>query len=195
MVDLEKLRQIYKFGKELSLEDAGILMKSAKTQTFKKKEIIIQEGSLKTEVFFVRSGLVRAYCINKKGDEITFGIIAENQILTNIDVILFDQPSRYYYECLEDTKTLSIDFEKVQNIIESNPKLERNRKYFARNAMKKMLQRLESFVLLNAEERYEDFIKKNPTLSNRVPDKYIAHVLGITPVSLSRIRARIVTKK
>lgn len=195
MVDLEKLRQIYKFGKELSLEDAGILMKSAKTQTFKKKEIIIQEGSLKTEVFFVRSGLVRAYCINNKGDEITFGIIAENQILTNIDVILFDQPSRYYYECLEDTKTLSIDFEKVQNIIESNPKLERNRKYFARNAMKKMLQRLESFVLLNAEERYEDFIKKNPTLSNRVPDKYIAHVLGITPVSLSRIRARIVTKK
>ena len=195
MVDLEKLRHIYKFGKELSLEDAAILMKSAKTQTFKKKEIIIQEGSLKTEVFFVRSGLVRAYCINKKGDEITFGIIAENQILTNIDVILFDQPSRYYYECLEDTKTLSIDFEKVQNIIESNPKLERNRKYFARNAMKKMLQRLESFVLLNAEERYEDFIKKNPTLSNRVPDKYIAHVLGITPVSLSRIRARIVTKK
>lgn len=195
MVDLEKLRQIYKFGKELSLEDAGILMKSAKTQTFKKKEIIIQEGSLKTELFFVRSGLVRAYCINNKGDEITFGIIAENQILTNIDVILFDQPSRYYYECLEDTKTLSIDFEKVQNIIESNPKLERNRKYFARNAMKKMLQRLESFVLLNAEERYEDFIKKNPTLSNRVPDKYIAHVLGITPVSLSRIRARIVTKK
>ncbi len=195
MVDLEKLRQIYKFGKELSLEDAGIIMKSAKTQTFKKKEIIIQEGSLKTELFFVRSGLVRAYCINNKGDEITFGIIAENQILTNIDVILFDQPSRYYYECLEDTKTLSIDFEKVQNIIESNPKLERNRKYFARNAMKKMLQRLESFVLLNAEERYEDFIKKNPTLSNRVPDKYIAHVLGITPVSLSRIRARIVTKK
>ena len=146
-------------------------------------------------MFFVRSGLVRAYCINNKGYEITFGIIAENQILTNIDVILFDQPSRYYYECLEDTKTLSIDFEKVQNIIESNPKLERNRKYFARNAMKKMLQRLESFVLLNAEERYEDFIKKNPTLSNRVPDKYIAHVLGITPVSLSRIRARIVTKK
>lgn len=110
-------------------------------------------------------------------------------------MILFDQPSRYYYECLEDTKTLSIDFEKVQNIIESNPKLERNRKYFARNAMKKMLQRLESFVLLNAEERYEDFIKKNPPLSNRVPDKYIAHVLGITPVSLSRIRARIATKK
>ena len=195
MVDINKLRQIYKFGKELSIEDAGILIKSAKSKSFKKKEIIIEEGSLKTDVYFLRSGLVRAYCINNKGDEITFGLISENQILTNVDIILFDQPSRFYYECIEDTKTFSIDFDKVQNIIESNPKLERNRKFFARNAMKKMLQRLETFVLMNAEERYEDFIKKNPTLSNRVPDKYLANVLGITPVSLSRIRARIVNKK
>ena len=59
--------------------------------------------------------------------------------------------------------------------------------------MKKMLQRLETFVLMNAEERYEDFIKNNPTLSNRVPDKYLANVLGIA-VSLSRIQ-RIVHKK
>lgn len=195
MVDIDKLRQIYKFGKELSLEDAGILIKSAKSKSFKKKDIIIEEGALKTDVYFLRSGLVRAYCINEKGDEITFGLIAENQILTNIDVILFEQPSRFYYQCLEDTKTFSIDFETVQNIIESNPKLERNRKFFARNAMKKMFQRLETFVLMNAEERYEDFIKKNPTLSNRVQDKYLANVLGITPVSLSRIRARIVNKK
>ena len=195
MVDIDKLRQIYKFGKELSVEDAGILIKSAKSQSFKKKDIIIEEGSLKIDVYFLRSGLVRAYCINEKGDETTFGLIAENQILSNVDVILFEQPSRFYYECLEDTKTFSVDFDKVQNIIESNPKLERNRKFFARNAMKKMLQRLETFVLMNAEERYEDFIKKNPTLSNRVPDKYLANVLGITPVSLSRIRARIVHKK
>ena len=195
MVDINKLRQIYKFGKELSIEDAGILIKSAKSKSFKKKEIIIEEGALKKDVYFLRSGLVRTYCINDKGDEITFGLISENQILTNIDIILFDQPSRFYYECIEDTKTFSIDFDKVQNIIERNPKLERNRKFFARNAMKKMLQRLETFVLMNAEERYEDFIKNNPTLSNRVPDKYLANVLGITAVSLSRIRARIVNKK
>ena len=195
MVDIDKLRQIYKFGKELSIEDAGVLIKSAKSKSFKKKEIIIEEGALKMDVYFLRSGLVRVYCINDKGDEITFGLISENQILTNIDIILFDQPSRFYYECIEDTKTFSIDFDKVQNIIERNPKLERNRKFFARNAMKKMLQRLETFVLLNPEERYLDYIEKNPTLINRVPDKYIANVLGITPVSLSRIRARIVSKK
>ena len=53
MVDIDKLRQIYKFGKELSLEDAGILIKSAKSKSFKKKNIIIEEGALKqTFTFF-----------------------------------------------------------------------------------------------------------------------------------------------
>ena len=137
MVDIDKLRHIYKFSKELSLEDASVLIKSARSKSFKKKELIIDEGALKTDVYFLRSGLVRTYCINEKGDEITFGLISENQILANIDVILFDQPSRFYYECIEDTKTFSIDFNTVQNIIESNPKLERNRKFFARNAMKR----------------------------------------------------------
>ena len=88
MVDLDKLKQIYKFGKELSLEDAGSLIKTAKSKSFKKKEIIIEEGALKRDVYFLRNGLVRVYCINDKGDEITFGLISENQILTNIDIIL-----------------------------------------------------------------------------------------------------------
>ena len=67
------------------------------------------------------------------------------------------------------------------------------------NILRKMIfkvkERLETFVLLNPEERYLKFIKDFPDLTNRVPDKYIANVLGITPVSLSRIRKRISSKK
>ena len=96
---------------------------------------------------------------------------------------------------LEKTKTFSIDHRVVEKIVESNPKLEKNRKFIFQKMFKTMIERVESFVLLNPEERYLDYIKKNPTLINRVPDKYIANVLGITPVSLSRIRARIVSKK
>jgi len=195
VVDLDKLKQIYKFGKELSLEDAGSLIKSAKTKTYEKKELLIEEGSTKTEMFFIREGLVRCYIINEKGDEITFGLIAENHILANADMILYEQKSRFYYEALEKTKTFSIDHRVVEKIVESNPKLEKNRKFIFQKMFKTMIERVESFVLLNPEERYLDYIEKNPTLINRVPDKYIANVLGITPVSLSRIRARIVSKK
>ena len=73
-------------------------------KTFEKKELLIEEGSIKTEMFFIREGLVRCYIINEKGDEITFGLIAENQILANADVVLYEQKSRFYYEALEKTK-------------------------------------------------------------------------------------------
>ena len=77
---------------------------------------------------------------------------------------------------------------------------------FSHNSLKKFLKkffqrivreahlRIEGFVLHTPEERYIKFIEKYPDINNRVPDKYIANVLGITPVSLSTIRARI-TKK
>ena len=195
MINLDKLKQIYKFSKELSIEDASVLIKSAKNISFKKKEILIDEGSLKTTVFFIKKGIVRCYCINEKGEEITFGLVTENQIISNIDTILYDRPSNFYFEALEETKTFSIDYSIVENIIESNPKLQKNRKFFAQKMMKLQHERVKSFVLLNPEERYLDFIKKNPSLVNRVPGKYIANVLGITPVSLSRIRARVVNQK
>ena len=54
MINLDKLKQIYKFSKELSIEDASVLIKSAKNISFKKKEILIDEGSLKTTLFFVK---------------------------------------------------------------------------------------------------------------------------------------------
>lgn len=61
--------------------------------------------------------------------------------------------------------------------------------------MKRMVMHTESFILYSAEERYLNFVKNNPDIVNRVPGKYIANVLGITPVSLSRIRKRIAQKK
>ena len=67
-------------------------------------------------------------------------------------------------------------------------------KYVFQKMMRHQLARVESFVLNSPEERYLKYIKDYPDLINRVPDKYIAHVLGITPVSLSRIRKRISDK-
>lgn len=61
--------------------------------------------------------------------------------------------------------------------------------------MKRAFQRIESFVFLSPEERYKKYVKDYPNVIDRAPDKYIANVLGITPVSLSRIRTRIASKK
>ena len=195
MIDIEKLRTLYKFGKELSLQDAQDLLKNAKSASFKKKEIIFEEGSKDTQVYFLRKGLVRMYHIKENGEEITFSLIPEHNVVANFDFIATEKPSKFYYETLENCSFFRIDYQVLDSILSKNAKLEANRKYFLRKIIFNVKERLETFVLMNPEERYLKFITDFPDLTNRVPDKYIANVLGITAVSLSRIRKRISSKR
>lgn len=195
MVDFDKIKKVYKLGKSLTLADIQVLIKATKSKTYGTGEFIIKEGESKKEVFFIQKGLVRVYKVNEKGNEITTLIRWENHMVASADVIFFNQPSGLFFQALEPTQLIYIDYDMLQQIISDNPKLEANRKYILQNVLKEALQRVDSFVLCSPEERYLNFIKGNPDIINRVPDKYIANVLGITPVSLSRIRKRIMSKK
>lgn len=195
MIDFQKLKQLYKLGKDLSLSDIHDLVKSAKSMSYAPGEYLIKEGQTRKEAFLIRKGLVRSFTITAKGEEITTMFRWEDQPVASPDLILFNQPATQYFQALEPTEVLKIDYDKIQEIIEKNPKLEANRAIILRNILKECLQRIDTFILLTPEERYLNFIRTKPDISNRVPDKYLANVLGITPVSLSRIRKRIAEKK
>lgn len=195
MIDLEKLRTLYKFGKDLSLIDAEKLLKSATVESVNKKAFLFKQGSKDTKLYYLKKGLVRMFHIKENGEEITFNLLPEHSIIANFDFIGTQEPSKYYYETLEDCSVFCLDYHVFETIVSNNPKLQANRKFFLRRLIKQTVDRVESFVLLNPEERYQKFIKDFPDLTNRVPDKYIAQTLGVTPVSLSRIRKRIALKK
>lgn len=195
MIDFEKIKAIYNLGRKLNFADVQVLIQSAKKKSFASGEYLIKDGGVTKELFFVRKGLVRAFKVNNKGDEITTLVRRENQIVASPNIILFNKPSQLYFETLEPTEVFCMDYDLVQTIIAKNPKLEANRKFVLQNILKEAFQRIDTFVLMSPEERYLNYIETNPELINRVPDKYIAHILGITPVSLSRIRKRIAAKK
>ncbi len=195
MIDFARLKKLYKFSLDLSLNDIQSLLKASKIETFKAQSYLMEQGSLNRKVYFITKGLVRFFIVNDKGDEITTLIRWENQTFLNPDVIFFEKPSRFYIQALEDTKAFTLDYDQLQAIIEQNPKLEKNRKHILLNVIKETLTQRESFVLYSPEERYLNFVQTKPDIVNRVPGKYIANILGITPVSLSRIRKRLATKK
>ena len=194
MIDLEKLRKIYTFGKEANLMDAQIFIQSARTTVLKKRSILFEQGSKSSEILYLRKGLIRMYHIKENGDEITFNLIPEQNLVANFEFIGLGEPSTFYYETLEKCHFFSIDHAVLESIFNRNPRLEKHRKMFLREVVKKSSDRVRSFILMNAEERYLKFTKDFPDLINRVPDKYVAHILGITPVSLSRIRKRLASK-
>lgn len=195
MIDLEKLKQLYQFGSKLSLSDLQVLLKSAQKQSFEPGALLIQAGQRRKEIFWIRKGLVRGYRLTEKGEEITTMLRWENQPVTSPNLILFDQPALLNIQAIEATAVFRIDYNRLQTIIANNPKLEANRHQIMKSIIKEALERIDSFILKTPEERYLDFIATKPDILNRVPNKYIAHVLGITPVSLSRIRKRIASKK
>ena len=172
------------------------LFRNITISSYEKGEILIKAGTLKKEVFFIRKGLIRSYYTNDELEEITFQLYPEFSAFINIHAVLFDEPSKFAYQALEKTKVYKMDHASFVELAINSPKLlDLNRKYIGKRAMKEAFQRVESFVFLSAEERYEKYVKDHPNIINRAPDKYIANVLGITPVSLSRIRSRIVSKR
>lgn len=96
---------------------------------------------------------------------------------------------------MEDTDLLEIDYDALQDLLENIPKLESTRKYFLMNMLAESMNRVESLILLSPEDRYRQLVEQKPNIINRVPNKYIATFLGITPVSLSRLRRRMATRR
>ncbi len=195
MIDFEKIKAIYKLGKELSLQDIQLLIAAATPKSFAPTAYLIEEGATKREIHFIVKGLVRVFIVNDKGEEITSRVVTENHPATSSDIILFNRPSRFYIQAIEPTKTLTIDFDELQLIIEKHPKLMRLRRNILFDLLRESTTHIESFILLSPEERYLQFVENYADICSRIPDKYIANILGITPVSLSRIRKRIAGRK
>ena len=172
------------------------LIRNLKIKTFEKGEILIERGSNEPNMFFIRKGLVRSYYFNENADEITFQLFAENTFFGNVHAMMLNEPSKFTYEALEKTKVYTVAFDTFRKLMrEHADKFEVDRSFMFKSTFSQIYNRMESFVIMSPEERYEKYVKDHPNIINRVPDKYIASVLGITPVSLSRIRGRISTKK
>ncbi|MBI1317007.1 cyclic nucleotide-binding domain-containing protein [bacterium] len=180
----------------MNLINLFTLLRSVKIRSARKGEILIAQGATTQEVFFIRKGIVRSFSIHDKGEEITFQLYAENSVFSNVHGVLFGTASQFNYQTLEDSKFYTIPYTTMMEITQKNSELlEWNRTFFGVRIIQQAFQRVESFVFLSPEQRYMKFAKDHPVLVNRVPDKYIAHVLGITPVSLSRIKRRIAHKR
>lgn len=157
-------------------------------------ETYIREGQTERKLAFIEKGIMRAYAIKDNGDEATLFIRWEGQVIASHDTIIHRQPSRFIYRALEPVTLMEIDYDVLENILKTHSEYEPLRNFFLLRMLAESLTIMESFVLYSPEERYRHLLEERFEVVNRVPDKYIASMLGITPVSLSRIRKRMHNK-
>jgi CRP-like cAMP-binding protein len=171
------------------------LLQFATSKVIAASEIYIPEGKIFKKIFYIKKGLLRIFFVTESGEEKTFFFRWEGQIAAIPECIFDNQPTRQTWQALEDCELMEIDFDIVEKLSENNISLIKIRLGFAEKMFLEALKRVESFVLDKPEERYQKLIIQNPEIIKRVADKHIASFIGVTPVSLSRIRKRLASQK
>jgi CRP-like cAMP-binding protein len=140
-------------------------------------------------VYFINKGVARIYYY-KDGIDVTDSFAFENNIIVRVESLFTGKPSRKAIQVLEDAEITAIDANKLFKLYNDYPEIERLfRKIFEASHVE-TVNRIEGIQFHTAEERYKTLLKEAPNVIQRVPLKYIASYLGITQVSLSRIRGQ-----
>jgi CRP-like cAMP-binding protein len=155
-----------------------------------KKFKLAEEGKIAKELYFINKGLVRLY-YTKDGEEITGYIFKEFLFASSYESFLRQLPSIQTLETLEDCELLVIDYKSLEQLYEALPKMHIVARKVAEQRFINAQMILSSFILDSPKERYQKFEKEHGDLLLRIPHHIIASYLGISAVSMSRIRKRL----
>lgn len=165
------------------------LKQSMDYMSYPKGYTLSKEGEIERYLYFLEKGVVRAFTL-RDGEEITFWFGMEGSIVCSMRNYIENKPSYETIELLEDSTLYRIPIEKMELYYEKNIEMANwGRKYIEYEIIKTENRLIEQ-LFLSATERYHALIKNNPAILQRVSLGHIASYLGITQVSLSRIRAK-----
>ncbi|ELR71684.1 cAMP-binding protein [Fulvivirga imtechensis AK7] len=139
-------------------------------------------------IYFVQDGAARIYYY-KDDKDVTEYFAFENDLIIRAESLFTGKPSHKAIQAIYDTIFISIPAKPLFELFDQHHDIERLFRKVVERSYVDTINRLESLQFYSAEERYKSLIEKSPTVVRDIPLKYIASYLGITQVSLSRIRA------
>lgn len=151
---------------------------------------VLEIGKIERDVFFIAKGIVRAYTL-VDGKEVTFWIGEEGATIVSMMGYVRDQPGYETMELMEDSELYVIKREVLLRLFKEDINIANWGRRFAETELLDAEMRVITLLLSTATERYQDFLDTQHNLLQRMPLGCIASYLGITQVSLSRIRAAI----
>lgn len=156
---------------------------------FPKHHIVIHADKVEKNIYFIKKGIARTF-FNIDDNEITFSFGKEGDTIASLKSYISNEKGYENIELLEDCELYRLNTEKLQMLFNENIEIANWGRKFAEKELIKSEERLISRQLGNATERYKELLKNYSNLLQRVQLGYIASYLGITQVSLSRIRSK-----
>jgi CRP-like cAMP-binding protein len=176
---------------KLSDEEWEMFVPHLKERTIKKNDFMLREGQQGKELAYVVQGTMRHF-YTRDGEEKTTYFYFENSLTGPYISCITGKPSLISFEALADTKLLVFPYAAMQQLYAQSHTWEKFGRVLAEYLAMGLEDRMVGLLMLSPEERYLQLLQSNKQkIMERIPQHLIANYLGVTPVSLSRIRNRL----
>jgi CRP-like cAMP-binding protein len=185
-----ELEQIINRIYPLSAAAQAALREKTDRVSYPKGTILLRANRVEKNIYFLKTGIVRAYAY-QDDREITFWFGREGDAIISMKSYIEQEKGYEDIELLEDGELYRLRTEDLHQMYKQDVDMANWGRKFAEQELIRTEARLISRQFSTASERYRDLLHTNPDLLQRVPLRHIASYLGITQVSLSRIRSEL----
>lgn len=189
-IDEKSLRGIQQFFQPfllMSFEEIKELLNYCEIRHFSKKEIIVEDGIIDDYLNIVVSGLVRKFVRVKMREE-TLQLATEGHVFTSEISFLERKPSGVFFQALEPTTVISMQYNRMNEALEQFPQGEKLGRMILTKMYVKKGERIYIAAAHTPRERFTEYVSRHPHMLARVPQKYLASYLQIKPETFSRMK-------
>jgi len=186
------LKNIFDLSFEADIKIWNAFSERMFLRKFKKNETIKRDNETEKYLNFILKGSIGTFIFNN-GNEICISLSTNDCFSADYFSFLKQKPSLIYVVALENTEVLSISYSDLSTLYTKSTTGVWLGKIIAEQLFMQRQQTQIDLLTLTAKERYLKLISEKPQLIQKIPLKYIASYIGVTPESLSRLRKEIVS--
>jgi CRP-like cAMP-binding protein len=160
----------------------------SRRQAVQSGSFFLREGDTPDRVAYVARGLFRVFFVTAEGEERTMAFRGAGRLLSGYTSSLERRPAAYSIQAIEDSVLSWLPLSAIPDLMARHPCWPELATRYAQLLFMEKERREREFLSLGAEARYAAFLAHNPGLEERIPQYLVASFLGISPVTLSRIR-------
>jgi CRP-like cAMP-binding protein len=187
-VEKQSLTRFLQNSGLVSANNATIIAGHFAERAVLKNELLLREGKICNEYFFLEAGFMRSFAIDPEGNEITTNFYRPNEMIFEVSSFFTRTASKENVHALEDSTGYSITYEQLNSLFHGMEHFREFGRFILVKGFSTLKTRMLSMITETAEERYQRLLTSNPEIFQHAPLKMIASYLGITDTSLSRIR-------
>ena len=157
----------------------------------KRNQMLLREGDICKDYYFVNEGCLRLFTYNSEGVETTRYFAFEGAFGTSLPSLIDQSPAFEYVQTIEDSELLKISRESFFHLVNTVPQFASIYRQILERGFINAQQRIYGFQGFDALEKVKWMIQYQPDFLERISNKMAASYLGLTPSTLSRIKAKL----